>query len=44
MSRAMTTRFALAACLLSLALAACSEQETSTGHAGAEEAGAVVAG
>ena len=37
MSRAMTTRFALAACALSLALAACSEQETSTGHAGAED-------
>jgi cytochrome c553 len=37
MSRAMTTRFALAACLLSLTLSACSEQETSTGQAGAED-------
>lgn len=37
MSRHMTARFAFVACLLSLALAACSEQETSTGHADAED-------
>lgn len=37
MSRTMTLRYAVAACLLSLGLSACSEQETPAGQAGAED-------
>jgi cytochrome c553 len=37
MSRTMTLRYAVAACLLSLGLSACSEQENPAGQAGAED-------